>query len=145
MSITPSASQVEQLLAGPADEPVTMLNLLRFKPEADGVDAGVSGREAYLRYARETAPFLEKVGGRMLAALEASQMVIGPQELEWDMVLLVEYPSRRRFIEMATDPAYLEVHAHRAAALADSRLIACVPARLDAGADAAAQALGSAG
>jgi hypothetical protein len=24
-----------------------------------------------------------------------------------------------------TDPAYLEIHAHRAAALADSRLIAC--------------------
>ncbi len=54
-------------------------------------------------------------------------MVIGPEALEWDMVLMVEYPSRRNFFEMATNPDYLSVHEHRAAALADSRLIACQP------------------
>ena len=30
-----------------------------------------------------------------------------------------------RFLSMVTDPDYLQVHSHRAAALADSRLIAC--------------------
>jgi hypothetical protein len=52
-------------------------------------------------------------------------MVIGPEALEWDMVLMAEYPSRQKFLEMATDADYLRVHEHRAAALADSRLIAC--------------------
>jgi uncharacterized protein (DUF1330 family) len=40
-------------------------------------------------------------------------------------VLLVEYPSRAKFLEMAMNPEYLKIHAHREAALADSRLIAC--------------------
>jgi hypothetical protein len=65
------------------------------------------------------------VGGRLLLAVEARQMVIGPDELEWDMALMVEYPSRKKFLEMATDADYLRVHEHRAAALTDSRLIAC--------------------
>jgi len=126
MAITPTRAQIERLLAG-ADpgEPVVMLNLLRFKERADGVDEGISGREAYERYAEATAPFLSRVGGRLLLAVDARQMVIGPEALEWDMALMVEYPSRQKFLEMATDAGYLQAHEHRAAALADSRLIAC--------------------
>jgi uncharacterized protein (DUF1330 family) len=40
-------------------------------------------------------------------------------------VLFVQYPSRRAFLTMISDPAYLEIHQHRTAALADSRLVAC--------------------
>jgi uncharacterized protein (DUF1330 family) len=126
MAITPTQAQIEQLMDG-ADpgEPVVMLNLLRFKQQADGIDEGLSGREAYQRYAAATAPFLSGVGGRLLLAADARQMVIGPDALEWDMALMVEYPSRQKFLEMATDEGYLQAHEHRAAALADSRLIAC--------------------
>ncbi len=125
MPLTPTASQVERLAADGSEEPVVMLNLLRFKERADGIDEGVSGREAYALYGEQAAPFLAAVGGRMLSAVEARQVVIGPEETEWDLALLVEYPSRAKFLEMAVDPAYLKVHEHRAAALADSRLIAC--------------------
>jgi uncharacterized protein (DUF1330 family) len=125
MSINPTEAQVEALVSSDSDDPVVMLNLVRFKDAADGIDDGVSGAEAYERYGEVVAPFLERVGGRLLLAAEARQMIIGPEELEWDMVLMVEYPSRKRFLEMATDPDYLAIHAHRAAALADSRLIAC--------------------
>ena len=124
-TIFPTQGQLEELRALPADEPVVMLNLLRFKDRADGIDEGVSGREAYGRYATATAPFLEKVGGRLLNAVDARQVVIGPAEAEWDMALLVEYPTPGGFLEMAGDPDYLKAHAHRDAALADSRLIAC--------------------
>ncbi len=123
MSIFPTESQLQHLQSMPADEPVVMLNLLRFKEQAGDPDAGLSGREAYERYGVEAAPYLAKVGGRMLTAAEARHVVIGP-EGEWDMALLVEYPSAQRFLEMASDPGYLEAHAHRDAALADSRLIA---------------------
>ena len=125
MPLTPTASQVERLAAEGSDEPVVMLNLLRFKERADGIDEGISGSEAYALYGEQAAPFLAAVGGRMLSAVEARQVVIGPEESEWDMALLVEYPSRARFLEMAVDPGYLKVHEHRAAALEDSRLIAC--------------------
>lgn len=126
MAITPTQGQIEALMAGAdPDEPVIMLNLLRFKERADGIDQGVSGREAYERYAAATAPFLAGVGGRLLLGADARQMVVGPDALEWDMALMVEYPSRQKFLEMATNPDYLSVHEHREAALADSRLIAC--------------------
>ncbi len=123
MSIFPTESQLNELKALPADEPVVMLNLLRFKERAGAPDEGMSGLEAYARYGREAAPYLSKVGGRMLNGAIAQQVVIGPEQ-EWDMVLLVEYPSAQRFLEMASDPGYLEAHVHRDAALADSRLIA---------------------
>ena len=80
MAITPTQTQIEGLMAdGDPAEPVIMLNLLRFKDRADGIDEGISGREAYERYAQATAPFLARVGGRLLLAVDAKQMVIGPE------------------------------------------------------------------
>ncbi len=125
MPINPTPAQIQALLGSDSDDPVVMLNLLRFKELADGIDEGVSGSAAYERYGEAVAPFLQGVGGRLLLACEAQQMIVGPEALEWDMVLMVEYPSRKRFLEMATDPDYLAIHEHRAAALEDSRLIAC--------------------
>ena len=125
MPVHPTSDQLQQLSESQDSGPVVMLNLLRFKPQADGIDEGVTGAEAYARYSAATEPYLKGVGGRLLMAIQPQQSVIGPQECEWDLVLLVEYPSRAKFLEMATNQGYLKVHAHREAALADSRLIAC--------------------
>jgi uncharacterized protein (DUF1330 family) len=129
MTIEPSPAQFERLASSDDDGPVLMLNLLRFKDHADGIDAadGISGAEAYARYGGAVAPFLERVGGRLVLAAQPQESVIGPEEGEWDLVLLVEYPSRTAFLRMVTDPEYLQIHQHRAAALSDSRLIACKP------------------
>jgi uncharacterized protein (DUF1330 family) len=124
-SIEPTMEQFERLTATPDDGPVIMLNLLRFKERADGIDKGVSGAEAYGRYGMAVQEHLERVGGRVLLAMSPEQSVIGPLEGEWDMVIAVEYPSRSAFVSMTSDPGYLAIHGHRAAALADSRLIAC--------------------
>lgn len=126
-TITPTEEQIKQLMAGPDEGPVMMLNLLRFKEVADGVNAdeGISGAEAYGRYADGVQVHLDRVGGRLLNAGLALQNFVGPAEKEWDVVLLVEYPSRAKFLEMATDPEYLVVHQHRDSALADSRLVVC--------------------
>lgn len=125
MPVHPTAEQLQELAASTDSGPVVMLNLLRFKPQADGVDTGVTGAEAYARYSAAAEPFLSAVGGRLRMAARPEHSVIGAAASEWDLVLLVEYPSRARFLEMATNEDYLKVHAHREAALADSRLIAC--------------------
>jgi uncharacterized protein (DUF1330 family) len=127
VSIEPTAKQFERLAASEDRGPVIMLNLLRFKERADGIDASdeITGAEAYGRYAAAVSSYLEEAGGRVLLAAAPQESVIGPEEGEWDLVLVVEYPSRSAFLAMTSDPGYLEVHAHRAAALADSRLIAC--------------------
>ncbi len=113
-------------------EPVFMLNLLRFKEEADGLDAGMSGAEAYGRYAAETAPHLARVGGEVLWAGGCDNALIGPGAREWDVVAIVRYPSRAAFLEMVGDPDYLETARHRSSGLADSRLIPCAEAPLGA-------------
>jgi uncharacterized protein (DUF1330 family) len=131
MSIEPTEAQFQRLAASAKenDSPVIMINLLRFKERADGIDAadGITGAEAYARYGAGVRKFLEGVGGRVVLAVGTPESVIGPFYGEWDMVLAVEYPSRRAFLEMTRDPGYLEMHAHRAAGLADSRLIAYTP------------------
>lgn len=43
-------------------------------------------------------------------------------EENWDLILLVEYPSKQAFLEMAADPEYRKAAANRTAALTDSRL-----------------------
>jgi uncharacterized protein (DUF1330 family) len=129
MSIEPTQEQFQRLASSGDDGPLIMINLLRFKERADGIDAadGISGAEAYRRYGVEATKFLERAGGRIMLAVQATETVIGPHEGEWDMVLAVQYPSRAAFLTMTSDPAYLAIHAHRAAALADSRLIASAP------------------
>jgi uncharacterized protein (DUF1330 family) len=121
--IEPTPEQVASLADSADASPIVMVNLLRFKDLATAPDQGVSGAEAYARYAAATAPFLAGVGGRLLAAAECRESVIGPGDAEWDMVALVEYPSRQAFLSMITNPDYIAIHAHRAAALEDSRLI----------------------
>jgi uncharacterized protein (DUF1330 family) len=126
-ALEPTPEQLEQLAGADGDGPVVMLNLLRFKERADGIDAadGITGAEAYGRYAAAVTPHLARVGARVLFGGASQGSVIGPASPEWDLVLAVRYPSRGAFLAMVSDPEYLRAHEHRAAAVSDSRLIAC--------------------
>jgi uncharacterized protein (DUF1330 family) len=122
-TIEPTPEQVKRLASSGDGGPIVMVNLLRFRDDAGPPDEGVSGAEAYARYAAAIPPFLERAGGRLLSAVACQEGVIGPHDAEWDVVALVQYPSREAFLGMVSDPEYLEIHRHRVAALADSRLI----------------------
>ena len=92
--------------------PVVMLNLLRFRPEG--------GREHYEEYGAAVAPLLEKVGGRIHFVGQAGPPLLsgGP----WDLVLLVEYPTRQAFLEMVGSEAYQAIAHLRTEALAEGEL-----------------------
>jgi uncharacterized protein (DUF1330 family) len=133
-SIEPVPDQFRALVAaseepGGDDQPIMMINLLRFAEQAsypEGFDAEpCSGAEAYHRYGQAAQEFLEKVGGRPIWAAPAHAVTIGPEGEEWDVAFGVRYPSRKAFLAMATDPGYLAIVPHRSAALTDSRLILC--------------------
>jgi uncharacterized protein (DUF1330 family) len=51
---------------------------------------------------------------------EAAPVVLGGES--WDLVLLVEYPTRRSFLEMIQSPAYQEIAHLRTEALAKGEL-----------------------
>ena len=132
--IEPTEEAVIALLRKRIEGPVVMLNLLRFRDEADyshapelAPDQPVSGRDAYLRYMRETQPIIEQTGAKLLFAGDAAPFLIGPSDEQWDMALLVEQASVDAFLSHAQNPAALAVLPHRTAALADSRLLPLVP------------------
>ncbi len=99
MSTEPTPDQFQRLAASEDQEPVFMLNLLRFKAQADGIDAadGISGADAYARYGAGVTPFLDGLGGRVVLAADARESVIGPDQGEWDLLLVVEYPRAAPF------------------------------------------------
>ena len=124
MSIYPTAEQFKTLLAGPKDQPVVMLNLLRFKPHADAPDVGVSGAEAYARYGAEMRKIVESHGGRILWTGRVDSMVIADVDPGYHAVALVEYPSRQKFFEIATSAEVAAIGVHRTAGLESQWLIA---------------------
>jgi uncharacterized protein (DUF1330 family) len=126
-TIDPTAGQIRRLVASDDLGPIVMLNLLRFKERADGIHAaeGISGRDAYERYGEAVAPHLAAAGGRVMLLAECAESVIAPDDEDWDLLVLAAYPSRQAFLAMIADPGFQAAHAHRAAALQDSRLVCC--------------------
>ena len=125
IAVYPTPENIQALLAAPDDgRPVVMVNLLRFKPTADAPDAGISGEAAFRRYIEKMIPFVESKGGRVIWSGRVDSQVIGEGGDAFHMVGLVEYPSRKVFVEIATDPYVQEIGAHRSAGLEGQWLLA---------------------
>lgn len=103
-----------------------MVNLLRFKREADDSHEGRSGQQAYMRYGSAMREFVESKGGRFIWAGRVDLQVIGEEGGEgFDVVALMKYPSRKAFLEMANDPDVAkDIGRHRAAGLESQWLLA---------------------
>ena len=118
--INPTQDQILVVNNFPDDQSLCMLNLLKYKTKtADGI----SGKEQYKIYMKEASPFIEKSKGKVIYYGNALQNFIGPDESEWDKVLIIQYPTKNNFLEMLQMENY-PTHL-RAAALEDSRLIIC--------------------
>lgn len=123
----PTAEQLQALGQAEWDGPLTMLNLLKFRDQADypeGEYKACSGREAYERYAAVAGSFVQGVGGKPIFMGDAKFIVIGDDAEDWDEVLIVQYPSKQAFFDMITNAAYQATTVHRTAALERSALIA---------------------
>ncbi|AKK30054.1 DUF1330 domain-containing protein [Mycobacterium sp. EPa45] len=117
--IDATEAQVQTLVTAAQhnDSPVVMVNLLAFN---DG-----AGRDSYLRYAQAVQPHLDRVGASIVYVGDATHTVIGGEDAPWwDTILLVQYPSRAKFLEMVLDPGYRDIAEYRTAALQTSGLIA---------------------
>lgn len=122
--IDPERDQFDAFKALPRDEPVMMLNFLRFRKKADyGDDRDVSGAEAYAAYGRESGPVFRRVGGELIWRGRQELMLIGPRDKHWDLIFVARYPTAGAFLAMVTDPDYQAAVPHRQAAVLDSRLI----------------------
>ena len=124
IALYPSKAQIEALLASPETGPVTMLNLLRFKQQATAPDEDMSGENAYRRYAIEMRRLVETRGGRFLWVGRIDSQVMGEGAENFHVAAIVEYPSRKAFVEIATSPEVAAIGVHRAAGLEGQWLLA---------------------
>jgi uncharacterized protein (DUF1330 family) len=109
-AVDPTGADLKQFLAEDDGMPVTMLNLLKFKPNG--------GRDRYDSYATAIGPFLKQVGGHVVYfGATSTPLVAPPGDTSWDAVLLVTYPSRRAFSEMVANPEYQQITHLRTEAL----------------------------
>ena len=127
----------EELLAAaaamPADQPVFMINLVRYREQADYGEradaAPCSGREAYLeRYVPAFGKVVADLGVSGINLFYTGAVVgqlVAPPDEQWDDFVFVEYPNFAAFLRVYESSEYKsEAEFHRTAALEDSRLIA---------------------
>lgn len=96
---------IDALRALPQDEPVVMVNLMRFR--ARSLDGDGTGWDAYLRYSKATSPLIKARGGTIIWAGKADATAVGDVERhKWDYVALVYYPTRAAFLDMMTSHTY---------------------------------------
>jgi hypothetical protein len=137
----PAADKAEFLTRlrswGDADDgkPVHMLNLIRFHDQMPPVPGHPeftgTAEEANAHYERVIIPLLvargiypvfasapQGLGQGVGAATKATNLLGFEAELEgWDRVMLVRYPSRRAFLDLASDSTYMTVVPYKLAAI----------------------------
>ena len=119
-TVAPNKEQMAGFFEGDINSPISMVNLLKFKEEAeyeDGRNNDLSGKEAYMIYAMEVQEHLKKIGGEMVFGGEITRLMLGEVEDLWDSVAVARYPSRKAMLEMIMDPDYQESEKHRSAGL----------------------------
>ena len=119
-ALRPNPIQLAEFALGD-DDPILMVNLLKFKDKAeyeDGRATNLTGREAYEIYVTETREHLANVGAELILGGEVNGLLLGDVEELWDAFGVARYPSRKAMIAMARNPAYIESEKHRAAGLA---------------------------
>lgn len=133
MYLDPSDENARRFFARGIEGPVTMLNLLRFRAQADysafpqlAPPEPIPGSAAYDRYVRHTMPFLAATGGSVVFYGTGGHNFVGPADERWDLVMLVRQASVQDFFAFASNEEYLAGIGHRTAALEDSRLLPVV-------------------
>ncbi|MEL0435713.1 DUF1330 domain-containing protein [Phycobacter sp. K97] len=132
--IDPERAQFEAFKALDRDQPIEMLNLVKFRAKAAYpadhalAGAGLTGAQAYANYGRETGLILARLGASITWRGSWQTTLIGPSDEVWNEMFIARYPTAHAFLEMVTDPAYQKAVVHRQAAVETSRLIRTSPA-----------------
>ena len=102
-AVNPSEESIVALARLADEDPIIMVNLLKFK-EGDG-------QERYGKYAAVSGQEVAARGGRVIY----SGRSIGGTD--WDVVALVYYPRRAAYLDMQNSDAYLNAIPDRTAGL----------------------------
>jgi len=109
---------------------IVNLNLIHLKEIADYSEfpeiapaKEISGYEAFMLYIDLAKPFVEQSGGEILFIGKGDRFLIGPQDEQWDVCMLIRQRSVSDFFAFEQNPDYMKITGHRSAAILDSRLL----------------------
>ncbi len=131
--IMPGEANLVAFGALPDDEPIHMLNFLKYRDKAEypadheHAGKGWTGQRAYEEYIEQLGPIFDRIGARLVWRSSFQATTIGSPDEVWDDMLIAEYPTAKVFLEMVGDPEYQLVTINRAAALSDSRIFRTKP------------------
>lgn len=121
--VNPSREQFKQFMEEyPADKPLCMLNIIKFKGEIPGQN--MTGEELYQRYMNNFKPFMKSTKGRLLWKGRIRNTLIGDPDDQPHIAFIVRYPNIEYFRAMIKDPAYQKITEDRTMALEYGGLIA---------------------
>ncbi len=101
--------------------PIYMVNLLKFKEEAeysDGRETDLTGREAYQIYGQAVSRIIQDFGGHIVFAADVTHLSLGRVDELWDEVAIACYPNRAALVAMSTSEPWRKAGVHREAGLA---------------------------
>ncbi len=116
-----SQERIAEMMAPGPDGPIYMVNLLKFKDQAeyaDGRETDLSGRDAYQIYGREVSKLIVEYGGQITFVGDVTFLALGQVDELWDEVAIAMYPDRAALFKMSTSPEWQAIGVHRAAGLA---------------------------
>ena len=121
--VNPTNEQYKTLLATyPADTPISMLNIMRFKEHVD--QKNQTGKEVYQTYLQKTTKYIKEVEGKLIWSGEVHGTFIGDDTQEPQMIFIVNYPTIEHFKRMIANPEYQEVAKLRTMSIEYGGLIA---------------------
>lgn len=109
----------EMAQPGP-DGPIYMVNLLKFKEQAeyeDGRETDLTGQEAYQLYGAGVIELLPTYGAEVTFFGDVTFLALGQVEELWDEIAIVKYPNRAALLDMSTSAEWEALSVHRSAGL----------------------------
>ena len=126
--LNPDEEQLRSLLHSSEEGPFQFVNLLSYRahaayPEGHALaSAGLSGAEAYGRYAAVALDQVVRRGGVLTLYNDVLQVLIG-ETGPWDQIAIMQYPGIDAFVDMIRDPDYQVGLVHRDAGLAETAIL----------------------
>jgi len=119
------------VLEGAPPGPVTVVNLFKLREVAayppGSERAGASGVEAMLAYAAVSGDRLAAVGGRFLSQGLMVGSLWGDDGVDWDLVVVAEYPDIGAVRALLDDELYRDAYEHRRVAVERQRVVISSP------------------
>lgn len=121
--LSPTKEDWKVILRLPADQPVNILNLLKFELEVQSLEGLVSGLEAYGKYSESVGAAFARNGGKRIFFGKVNHLFGNVPGTDWDAAIVTEYPTPIALANFWLDEEFIAGHKHRNDGVEKSRVL----------------------